>query len=183
MWNTAEFPQSFYWQAFCWYCSWSISVVWKAASGTTLCFSSCNAVLIKFWWKSAWWGTLKFRVDCSAVCYFVSRARSVLDLRKACHNECLCAVWLCVGVDVWCFNKHFRSLERSAAGRPCAALLSRQLTSQMGDWPKYWLFWVWVCALNNSLLLASWTRWWQKVFHCSHHYKAHNVAVCHYNAA
>lgn len=32
----------------------------------------------------------------------------------------------------WCFEKHFRSLERSAA-----ALLARQLTSQMDSWPKY----------------------------------------------
>lgn len=65
------------------------------------------------------------------------QGRSVLELRKVCHREWLCAAWLFVGVDVWCFDKHFRSLERSAAGRPYAALLSRQLTSQMGGWPKY----------------------------------------------
>lgn len=75
VWNTAEFPQSFYWQAFYWCCSWSISVVWKAASGTTSSFSSYNAVLIKFWWKSeSLMGNSKVWVDCSAVRYCVSKS-------------------------------------------------------------------------------------------------------------
>lgn len=87
-----SFPQSFYWQAFYWYCSWSLSVAWKATSGTTLCFSSYIAILVNFWWKlESLMGNSKALGGLLSHILLDKQVNCISVLRKVFHSVCLYA--------------------------------------------------------------------------------------------